>query len=140
MRNGMMLLAACLMVSACGDREPAGGKTVAVSIQTPPVALAPVAPAATLTTDGWIGRWVGVEGLSLEIAVNEHPGTYKLHITGMDGAGDYVGASAGDAIRFVRSGRTETLRQTNGAGTGLKWLAGKTMCLTIRPGEGFCRD
>ena len=24
--------------------------------------------------------------------------------------------------------------------TGMKWLAGKTDCLTVRLGEGYCRD
>jgi hypothetical protein len=31
------------------------------------------------------------------------------------------------------------LRATDGAGTGMKWLADKTDCLVVAPGEGFCR-
>lgn len=34
----------------------------------------------------------------------------------------------------------ETIRATNGPGTGMKWLADKRNCFVIRPGEGFGRD
>jgi hypothetical protein len=40
----------------------------------------------------------------------------------------------------VRDGTTETIRATDGAGTGMKWLANKTDCLVVTVGsEGFCR-
>ena len=29
---------------------------------------------------------------------------------------------------------------TDGDATGLKYLAGKKDCLTVEPGEGYCRD
>ena len=29
---------------------------------------------------------------------------------------------------------------TDGDATGMKWLAGKARCLTVRVGEGYCRD
>jgi hypothetical protein len=34
----------------------------------------------------------------------------------------------------------ETLEARNGDETGMKWLAGKTDCLTVKPGEGYCLD
>ena len=50
------------------------------------------------------------------------------------------GVAAGDTITFDRNGIREKLRPTDGAATGLKYLAGKTDCLTVKPGEGYCRD
>jgi hypothetical protein len=47
--------------------------------------------------------------------------------------GTWLDISVADGVR-------ESLRATDGAGTGMKWLAGKTTCLVVRPGEGFCRD
>jgi len=41
---------------------------------------------------------------------------------------------------FERDGLQESIRPTNGDETGMKWLAGKKNCLTVRPGEGYCRD
>jgi hypothetical protein len=34
----------------------------------------------------------------------------------------------------------EVIRATNGNGTGMKWLVGKADCLTVRVGEGYCKD
>lgn len=90
-------------------------------------------------TDAWIGKWVGVEGLVLDIAKADLPGRYRLRVTLLDGTSDYAGRADGETIRFTRDGKEETIRATNGAGTGLKWLAEKKDCLVIKPGEGFCR-
>jgi len=46
----------------------------------------------------------------------------------------------GDQLRFERDGTAEVLRATRGADTGMKWLADKSNCLTVRAGEGYCRD
>jgi hypothetical protein len=43
-------------------------------------------------------------------------------------------------VQFERAGRPEVLRHTDGEATGMKWLADKTNCLTINPGDGYCRD
>jgi hypothetical protein len=34
----------------------------------------------------------------------------------------------------------ESIRATDGPATGMKWLSDKSNCLTIRSGEGYCRD
>lgn len=145
MRNGWMLLAGCALLAACGKAadtpEAANNHHGAVAIATPTAAVQvlPIAPPAASTTDMWVGKWVGVEGLALDIQPGEKPATYKLHIALMDGANDYIGMADGAVIRFTRDGASETIRHTNGADTGLKWLAGKKDCLTIKSGEGFCR-
>lgn len=98
------------------------------------------ADAATpLPTDAWTGKWVGVEGLALDINKLATPGQYDLAVTLMDGTDQYVGKADGDVITFTRNGVTETIRKVRGSETGLKYLADKQNCLMIKSGEGFCR-
>jgi hypothetical protein len=139
MRATVLIMAGYVLLGACGGEQAAEevpGNAVAVATPTAPVAVTPI----VASTDAWIGKWVGVEGLALDVAAGDEPGTYRLHIALMDGAKDYAGTADGDVIRFTRDGKPETIRHTSGAETGLKWLAKKIDCLTIKPGEGFCRD
>ena len=92
----------------------------------------------TVPADEWLGRWNGPEGTYLEIAGEN--GSYAITVKDLDAARTFAGSSAGDAIEFRRDQVLEVLRPTNGDETGMKWLAGKMNCLTIRRGEGFCRD
>ena len=94
-------------------------------------------PAGT-TTDAWLGRWIGPEGTYLEPAGAS--GRYEVTIKDLDAARTFAGANTGERIEFVRDGVTESIRATNGDATGMKWLAGKANCLTIKAGEGYCRD
>ena len=94
--------------------------------------------AAARRTDDWLGRWNGPEGTYLEIA--EANGAYEITVKDLDRARTFTGSSVGDAIEFRRDGANEMLTATDGDATGMKWLAGKKNCLTIKPGEGYCRD
>jgi hypothetical protein len=117
---------------------------------TPPASPVPSptpTPTATAVeaaaTDAWIGRWRGVEGLNLQISADPSagPGHYTLAMQySLDDTGSFPGVADGDAIRFTRPDGPQTLRATNGEATGLKWLAGKKDCLTVKTGEGYCRD
>ena len=98
------------------------------------------ASAAALPTDAWVGKWIGVEGLVLDIQPSGERGRYVLSVTLLDGTKSYEGTAEGDLIRFMRDGRPESIRAATGDQTGLKWLAGKQNCLMIQQGEGFCRD
>ncbi|MET0657176.1 MAG: hypothetical protein ABW110_03335 [Steroidobacteraceae bacterium] len=100
----------------------------------------PDKPAATNPppTDQWLGLWSGVEGTSLELRGGN--GKYEIVIADLDGPKTFHGTGDGDHISFERNGVAETIRATNGADTGMKWLTEKSNCLTIRTGEGFCRD
>ena len=89
-------------------------------------------------TDAWVGRWNGPEGTYLEIA-GAH-GDYSITVKDLDAARTFEGAASGERIAFRRDGIAESLHATNGDETGMKWLAGKRDCLTIKPGEGYCRD
>ncbi len=134
-----ILLAACGEVPPAqpnadqGSIDPAQATTAAGKPDTDPKTDPP------LPTDAWLGKWVGVEGLALDIERGATPGTYQLTITLLDGTGTYHGTAVGDRIRFARNGVEESIRKASGAETGLKWLADKQDCLMIKPGEGFCR-
>lgn len=93
-------------------------------------------PAAS--TDAWLGQWTGPEGTFLRLEGAN--GTYTITIQDLDGPKTYRGIAAGDLIEFERNGVKEVLHPTNGIDTGMKWLSDKSVCLTVRPGEGFCRQ
>ena len=133
-------LLAMLALTACSgpapDTSSDGNMTSVGSVERKVTAPRPVAPDYT-------GRWIGVEGMVLDIAPapTGAPGRYTLTMQwDLDNKGSFDGVAAGDTITFDRNGLRETLRPTNGAATGLKYLAGKTDCLTVKPGEGYCRD
>jgi hypothetical protein len=92
----------------------------------------------TELTDSWAGRWNGPEGTYLEIAGAN--GAYEITVKDLDAARTFMGSAAGNRIEFRRDGAMESIGASNGDETGMKWLAGKTNCLTIKLGEGYCRD
>lgn len=100
---------------------------------TPPTA----APAA-VAPDQWLGQWTGPEGTFLRLDGGQ--GKYKVTIQNLDGPRTFEGSANGAAVQFERNGVRETIRATSGAETGMKWLSEKTHCLTVRAGEGYCRD
>ncbi|WP_341781711.1 hypothetical protein [Ectopseudomonas mendocina] len=89
-------------------------------------------------TEQWLGRWNGPEGTYLEITGT--PADYRLTIADLDGPRRFVGRAQGAKIVFVRDGVVEMLSASDGEATGMKWLADKRDCLTVRRGEGYCRD
>ena len=89
-------------------------------------------------TDRWVGDWTGPEGTFLRIAGSG--GRYELTIRNLDGPRTFSATGAGDTIAFERDGMRESLHASDGNTTGMKWLAGKSDCLTVRAGEGYCRD
>jgi type IV pilus biogenesis protein CpaD/CtpE len=89
-------------------------------------------------TEQWLGRWNGPEGTYLDIT--GAPADYRLTIANLDGPRRFVGRAQGAKIVFVRDGLVESIRATDGEATGMKWLQDKQNCLTVRSGEGYCRD
>lgn len=112
-----------LALAACQDRAPEA---------------APAAGANAPATDAWLGQWNGPEGTYLQLAGSG--GQYEVTIRNLDGPRTFPGKAAGERIEFERDGVKESLRATNGAETGMKWLSEKKNCLTVRAGEGYCRD
>jgi hypothetical protein len=96
------------------------------------------AAGAPPATDRWLGRWTGPEGTYLDIAGTA--GAYEITIQDLDRARMFAGSARGDHIEFQRDGTLEFLTATSGDETGMKWLAGKANCLTVKRGEGYCRD
>lgn len=134
MKRLMMLCAAMICATglvACGPAQPE--------------AEAPLAPevtvAAPLPTDAWVGDWIGVEGNTLKIEATGTPGEYKILERTLDGPLSYTGRAAGATIAFQDADQqARTIQAGTGEQTGLKYLAGKTNCLWIASGRGFCRD
>ena len=89
-------------------------------------------------TDKWLGQWNGPEGTFLRLEGGK--GKYEITIQDLDGPQRYQGSAVGNEIHFDRNGAEESIRATNGMETGMKWLSDKSDCLTIRRGEGYCRD
>ena len=89
-------------------------------------------------TDQWLGQWNGPEGTLLRLAGGK--GKYEITIQDLDGPRTFQGSAVGGQIQFERNGVKASIRATNGAGTGMKWLSDKSNCLTVRVGEGYCRD
>lgn len=94
-------------------------------------------PEATIPPE-WLGRWNGPEGTWLEASAQG--AGYEVTIRNLDGARTFPATAAAQRLEFERDGMRETLRSTDGAGTGMKWLLERSDCLTVRPGEGYCRD
>ena len=118
-----------LLVAGCEDRKSGSVKVVAASSSGTTSAPAP---------DKWFGKWNGPEGTFLQLTGSN--GKYEVTIQNLDGLRTFQGQAAGNQIEFERNGVKESLRATNGAETGMKWLSEKSNCLTVRAGEGYCRD
>ena len=127
--NRNLILSCVLLASGCADRSAGPG----------PAPTADAGAGGTAATDAWLGRWNGPEGtfLLLEKADGDR---YSVTVQDLDGPRVFRGTAVGDRIEFDRDGVTESVRPTDGAATGMKWLAEKAKCLTIRYGEGYCRD
>jgi hypothetical protein len=143
-----VILLAGVSLAACSGPAPetrsdgtmtfAGATENSMLADAPPAANAATAAAATAD---YRGRWIGVEGMYLDIASAGTPGRYRLTMQwDLDHSGTFEGTARGQTIVFERNGVRETLRPTDGEATQLKYLAEKTQCLTVKPGEGYCRD
>jgi hypothetical protein len=120
-----------LLVTGCDDRKSSSAPIVTSSFSSNSSISAP-------STDKWLGRWIGPEGTFLQLAGGG--GKYQITIQNLDGPRTFEGTTVGDQIAFERNGVKEYLHATNGTETGMKWLSEKSDCLTVRLGEGYCRD
>ena len=141
-----LIVCAALALAACKEQAPAPAAPAAPLAQTAPVESAPATPAAPLAADAtaahnadaWLGKWTGPEGTFLKLEGGA--GNYVVIIQDLDGTIRYPATSAPGRIQFERRGVVETVRASDGEATGMKWLADKKDCLTIKAGEGYCRD
>lgn len=129
------LVALTLALVGCQERvaAPASPATAPAPASAPAAAPSP-APGP----DRWLGQWNGPEGTLLKLEGGN--GQYTVTVRNLDGPRSFAGTAAGERVEFERDGVKESVRASNGAETGMKWLAEKSDCLTVRTGEGYCRD
>lgn len=126
----LLCLALASALAGCQDRPAEVASTA--------TANAPDTPKAAPAPDRWLGTWNGPEGTFLRLAGGG--GTYDITVRNLDGPRTFKGTAVGDRIEFERDGTKESVRATGGVETGMKWLSEKKDCLTVRSGEGYCRD
>ncbi len=140
MKNSIMVTT-LMILAACGQQGPVtptetnnqvSTETIEQEIQTKAV------PEHAYTQ--WAGKWIGVEGMFVEITLLE-TGKYNLVMqSDLDTFGTYVGTDGETGIDFTRNDQVFTLRNGTGDDTGLRNLFGKKDCLMVASGEGYCRD
>ena len=154
----LALVFAIAALAACSDRQPAADTTAPneagavdatpvtpepatdeADVSPPPVAP-PAAGDATKVEADYLGRWTGVEGMYLVVATKPGGGVTLDMQWDLDNRGTFDGSVTAEGLRFMRNGVAESAVHTNGDATGLKYLAGKQDCLTVKPGEGYCKD
>lgn len=156
--KALPLLFVVAALAACSDRPPtvdAPAPAEDHAATTPPAtgvgpahndagANAPATPPASVdmaqTGAGYLGRWTGVEGMYLVVASKPGGGVTLDMQWDLDNKGTFDGSVTAEGLRFMRNGVAESAVHTDGAATGLKYLAGKQDCLTVKPGEGYCKD
>lgn len=129
------LAAVALTVSACNEAREPSEPTAPPAEQS--ATQVPHQSAAS-SPDHWIGQWAGPEGTFLKLSKAE--AGYAITIQNLDGPAHYSGVRVRDHIEFERNGEVESIRATDGKGTGMKWLQDKQDCLVVVTGEGYCRD
>lgn len=135
----MKLTAGAIVVSslALTGCDRAGAPT---SASTSPTQAASVPASSTPdTAPSWLGRWNGPEGTYLQLNA-AGDASYEIRIKALDAERTFKGVGKDGVIYFERDGKQESIKATDGNATGMKWLAGKSRCLTLQPGEGYCRD
>lgn len=125
----LMPMTLALLLIGCSERD--------VESKVPSPAISKTAE-RIIPTDLWLGQWNGPEGTFLRIAGGK--GTYEVTIQDLDGPRNFNGRAVGEVIQFERNGVKESLHATTGSETGMKWLSDQSSCLTVRLGEGYCRN
>ncbi|MFC7290771.1 hypothetical protein [Hirschia litorea] len=87
------------------------------------------------------GLYTGPEGMYLAIESLDNA-SFNIEMRwGLDDdmIGNFEGEANENGIRFTRNGQDIILKPATGDETGMKWLAGKSDCLMVEVGEGYCR-
>lgn len=132
------LLAAPLALAACAQPAPDPSPSATPSERVGPVAE-PRGDPAVATEQRYVGRWIGVEGMFLDVAPRTGGGVTMEMQWDLDHRGTFEGSVTAEGLRFMRNGVAEIAVPGTGDQAGLKWLAGKKDCLIVKSGEGYCR-
>lgn len=131
-------------VTSAGATEPAveNATTPLDNVSEPAPAANEIVPAPAATAKlaaDYLGRWRGVEGMFLNVTKGQGDGVMLEMQWDLDHKGSFPATVTPEGLRFTRNGTEEVARPSDGDATGLKWLAGKQDCLTVKSGEGYCR-
>ncbi len=132
------LLAAPLALAACAQPAPDPSPSATPSERVGPVAE-PRGDLPAASAQRYVGRWIGVEGMFLDVAPRTGGGVTMEMQWDLDHRGTFEGSVTAEGLRFMRNGVAEVAVPGNGDQAGLKWLAGKKDCLIVKSGEGYCR-
>lgn len=152
-RRYALMLAATVPLVACNSPSATENATTTTTEFTPPEAapnqqLAEAVPAENATTPvetakaeaDYVGKWIGPEGLVLDVKAKPGGGVTIANQWTLDDKGNFDGTVTPEGLTFTRNGQTVTAKPSDGDATGMKWLAGKKDCLTVTAGsEGYCR-
>lgn len=155
-RRFALALAATCPLAACGNPPPAAETENQIGSMGAPAAdvapnqqlPAPV-PAENATSPvenakveaDYIGKWIGPEGLVLEVKAKPGGGVTIVNQWTLDDKGSFDGSVTAEGLRFMRGDEAVTASPSDGDATGMKWLAGKKDCLVVKVGsEGYCRS
>ena len=148
--NSIAIVALAASLAACSEPSPTNATSTTIveanGTEIVPVSEGDVSPevddaAANMAgVPDYAGRWTGVEGMYLVVTPKPAGGVALEMQWSLDDKGSFDGSITAEGIRFMRNGVAEVLAPTDGDATGLKYLAGKTDCLTVKSGEGYCRD
>ncbi len=152
MTKRLILIAVPLTFAACAQPAPDPSPSAAPSERVGPLAAprdeagggqlrdnAVEFAATAAPEERYLGRWVGVEGMFLDVKRREAGGVTLDMQWDLDHRGTFDGSVTTEGLRFLRNGVAETAVRGDGDATGLKWLAGKKDCLIVKAGEGYCR-
>lgn len=145
-----VLLSACaivvLAVPACSPKqtpEQAAASSASASEEKMEISVAASDAASKAVTGAlasadFVGKWAGPEGTSLTITPQGND--YQVVVQNLDGPRTFTGQMGDKGITFVRDGVPFVIHKGSGADAGMKDLTGKTNCLIVTTGEGYCRD
>lgn len=125
---------ALALLGGCSGQTSPDDATSSPSIAADPAATETAVPFE------WAGKWIGPEGLYVIIRPLEDSSVELEMQSDLDMLGTYAGSITPEGISFERGGQMLLLKPSSGADTGLKYLSGRTNCLMVQPGEGYCRD
>ena len=136
-----LVVAAVAVIGGCtqtGETKP--GTTIPAASPAASPSQSPVADdkKPVSKVDSLQGEWPGQEGALLK--VEKKGDKYEIEIKTKEGSKKFEGTTKGDAIEFVRNGKTETIKAATLEESGLKWAGGEKTCVVIIKGsEAFCK-
>ena len=134
------MIVALVGLAGCSGGQDDVPRNVTMVEPRPAVASSSAQPSPR---DGYVGHFVGVEGMFLDVEATPEPHRYKLTMQwDLDHRGTFYAEQRPLELQldFVREGKWLGLMPTTGDRTGLKYLSGKKDCLMVKKGEGYCRD